>query len=113
MHDRRAAQISHLPHLLAVALVNSTTPETQKLAGGGFRDMTRIASGSPELWTEILSANADAVARELHQFTSGLRKLKGLLQNPDRPALKSALLATLKAAHDARSQIPEKRPPHS
>lgn len=70
-HDRAVALISHLPHLLAALLVESVlgeAPELGAFAGGGFRDSTRIASGSPEMWTEILLENRDAVREALRQF---------------------------------------------
>ena len=70
-HDRAVAQVSHLPHLISAILVESVlgaSPEVGKLAGGGFRDTTRIASGSAEMWTEILSENREAVREALAQF---------------------------------------------
>lgn len=68
VHDRIVAAISHVPHLLAVALVNvaqaveTEIPDTLKLAAGGFRDMTRIASAEYELWHDILLTNKTAIA---------------------------------------------------
>jgi prephenate dehydrogenase len=66
-HDRWVALVSHAPHLVAVAMAarlapSSVSPEALKLAGGGLRDVTRIAAGDSELWTQILSANAGPVA---------------------------------------------------
>jgi prephenate dehydrogenase len=111
-HDIRVAQVSHLPHLLAAALVNHVQhaePEALELVGGGFRDTTRIASGSPDLWAEILSANAEAVAHALQPFVKKLEDLEKHLRNPDKEELKQYLRAALKDAQDVRSRIPENR----
>ena len=54
VHDHAVAEISHMPHLVAAVMTSEVGEESLLLAGGGFRDTTRIASGSPELWTEIL-----------------------------------------------------------
>ena len=109
-HDRYVAQISHLPHLLAAALVCHASSEAHTLAGGGFRDTTRVASGSPELWIEILSANAEAVASELEALIVYLNALKSDLEGSLPRGVKSILLETLIAAHDARSQMIETNP---
>ncbi len=63
--------ISHLPHLIAALLVESVlgrSPELVEFAGGGFRDTTRVASGVPEMWTEILLENREAVREALAHF---------------------------------------------
>ncbi len=109
-HDGCVAQISHLPHLIAAALVQRVPETSIELAGGGFRDTTRVASGPPELWTEILSANARAVAHHLDLLIRDLQAVKTALEEPVKAESKSVLLATLKAAHDARSKLPKKRP---
>jgi prephenate dehydrogenase len=70
-HDRAVALISHLPHIVAAILTESilgTEPGAGQFAGGGFRDSTRIAGGSPDMWTEILLENRDAVRDALRQF---------------------------------------------
>ena len=79
------------------------------LAGGGFRDTTRVASGSPELWQEILDANSTKIAHHLDLILRDLQTLKTALESP-KAGGKSVLLATLKAAHDARAKLPSKRP---
>lgn len=74
-HDRAVARISHLPHLTAAALVMAVVDERASLAdlaGPGFRDSTRIASGLPEMWTEILMENRQAVASELRRLQDQL-----------------------------------------
>jgi prephenate dehydrogenase len=110
-HDRRVAQISHLPHLVAAALASRVSKEALELAGGGFRDTTRVAAAPPELWTEILSSNAKAVAQYLDLLIRDLEALKQGLEIPGAPAQKRLLIALLKAGHDVRSQLPEKHRP--
>src|SRR5277367_2871751 len=109
-HDHLIAGISHLPHLLAAALVNqAVTIGALELAGGGFRDTTRIASGSPELWAEILLGNGPAVAGQLDLLIAHLRGVETALRNPDKAVAKSLLLDMLKRAQDSRSQLLEKK----
>jgi prephenate dehydrogenase len=106
-HDDGVAQISHLPHLLAAALAGHVSDEALELAGGGFRDTTRVASGSPELWLEILLANAPKIAHHLDSLINDLQKLRSALETRG-PTGKSQLLAMLKAAHDNRAKLPAK-----
>jgi prephenate dehydrogenase len=109
-HDRMVAAISHIPHLLAAALVNHAVAFGDlELAAGGFRDTTRVASSSPELWAEILLANREAVGGQVDHLIRALRTIEDALRNPDRAAAKSLLLAMLKGAHDARSLLSVKR----
>ncbi|MBN1781289.1 prephenate dehydrogenase [bacterium] len=73
LHDRIAAAVSHLPQLLAVTLVNliskdSKSPLHLKLAAGGFRDMTRIASSPYDIWEDILETNQHAIAETMDEF---------------------------------------------
>jgi len=113
-HDQMVAAISHIPHLIAAALVNhAVTFGDLALAGGGFRDTTRIASGSPELWTEIFLANSEATSLQARHLIAQLIDLETALNNPDKAAAKTLLLATLKAARDARSLLSAKRPKRS
>jgi prephenate dehydrogenase len=105
-HDKMVAAVSHIPHLLASVLVNHAVEHGDlDLAAGGFRDTTRVASGSAELWTEILLANRDAVASQLNDLIRALQTLQAALRNGNDPDAKSELLAALKAAQDARSQF--------
>jgi prephenate dehydrogenase len=116
-HDQIVALISHLPHVTAAALTYWSSPgiqeqqkpgypHAQQFSGGGFRDLTRIASGSPDLWTEILLANGPAVGKSLLELASLLGQVAGMIENKD----KSALIALLRTAHAARQKLPEKRP---
>ena len=109
-HDASVAQISHLPHIAAAALAARVSGHAIELAGGGFRDTTRIASGSPELWAEILCANAGAVVPHLDRLISDLEQIRQSLQERDPARKKSLLLEALTAAHHARAKLVAKRP---
>jgi len=98
-HDRRVAQISHLPHALAAIIVQAAGAESLELAGRGFLDLTRIAGGDGLLWRDILMDNRDnmrvclaQVVLELQEFVSLLEPEKGeeLRQFLDRAAAKRA-----------------------
>jgi prephenate dehydrogenase len=100
-HDDYVAQISHLPHLIAAALADHSSAEAIKLAGGGFRDTTRVASGSPELWTGILSENRQKIEESLSRLITELEEVKKSLQANDKPSLHKFLTR----AHDQRSEF--------
>ncbi len=107
-HDRIAAVVSHLPQLLAVALMNQTAEEQAHdeaflhLAAGGFRDMTRIASSPFRLWRDILLANEGAILDALGRFTSLLRTLRNRLIEENLDALEDAF----ERARTLRETIP-------
>ncbi|HEY8531116.1 MAG TPA: prephenate dehydrogenase dimerization domain-containing protein, partial [Limnochorda sp.] len=86
-HDRLVAAVSHLPHLVAAALVLSlksqASPWVDRLAAGGFRDTTRIASGDPTLWRQILLGNREAVLDQVAFFQGVLEELAGALRRGD------------------------------
>jgi len=110
-HDIAVGAISHLPHLVAAALVNHTSGlDILELAGGGFRDTTRIASGSPELWTEILSANAPVMVIHIEKLIRNLQNAKEALENPEKPLSKSFLQTILQTAQQRRSEMAETNP---
>lgn len=109
-HDKMVAAVSHIPHLLASALVNHVIKHGDlDLAAGGFRDTTRVAAGSATLWNEILLANRHAVAAQLGFLLDELKTLQEALEKGDA-ASKSLLLAALKTAQDARSQFAARKP---
>ena len=86
-HDAVLATVSHLPHLLAFALVHEVarrenSAELFSFAAGGFRDFTRIASSHPEMWRDICVANRDRVLDELRRFSAKLDQVKALLERP-------------------------------
>ena len=79
-HDQSVALVSHLPHLVAAALAGLPEDAATECAGPGWRDMTRLAAGSPELWTEILSHNRQPVTYALRGMISRLGEVLGLLE---------------------------------
>ena len=93
-HDRLVASISHLPHLLAAALVRvvlGQTPEAGTFSGGGFRDTTRGSAGPEEMWTGILSDNSEAVSSQLGAFIEELESWKHALDTLDSNQLRAFL----------------------
>jgi len=91
-HDAVLAAVSHLPHALAFALVDmiaarADADELFSFAGAGFRDFTRIASSSPEMWRDICLANRDLVLAEGGAYREQLGVLEHYLQRGDGPAL--------------------------
>ena len=91
-HDQLVAKSSHLPHLLAAQLVNhvlggKSSSEQIALCATGFRDTTRIASGSPDMWRDIAIANRANLAKGLDQFIGELRSLQKSVRAGDEKAL--------------------------
>lgn len=85
-HDEIVAHVSHLPHLLASSLCSylaDQDPAWQHLSGGGLRDTTRVASGDPTLWRQILEQNREEVIRAIDGFERELHSLKSALLNRD------------------------------
>ena len=98
-HDRLLAEVSHLPHLAAAALVQAVRPEAEPLVGSGWRDATRIAGGDPGLWRDILMTNSGNVAAALERFRETLDALDDALARGDGDRIE-ALLADAKARRD-------------
>lgn len=90
-HDRILAHTSHVPHLAAAALMNLQTQETQPFCGGGFRDLTRVAEGDAELWTEICAENPGAIAAALRELSAQINQQAEWLEKTDLASLKSHL----------------------
>ena len=88
-HDYAVARISHFPHAMAsmVAMVGLSFEDIAELAGGGLRDTTRVAAGDPELWTEILLENRDAMQRSLTESIDELEKFQEILRKNDAVAM--------------------------
>ena len=107
-HDHLVAVVSHVPHLTAATLMGlaSTRAEEHaallRLAAGGFRDMTRVASGQPEIWLDICAENRPAILDALDELIEGLAAVRGIIGNDDR----EALLVRLTAARQARTNLP-------
>jgi prephenate dehydrogenase len=103
-HDLLVSHSSHLPHIVAAAMANlvldPARPEFQSaLCANGFRDATRIASGSPEMWRDIALANRKNLSQSLDAFISGLQKFQRALNKSDAKAI-SKFLETAKARRD-------------
>lgn len=111
LHDTIAAQVSHVPQLVAVALVGALASEEAtldtalELAAGGFRDMTRIASSPFEMWHDILALNADRTRKALGSMQRILSSMATLLESGHTDQLE----AFFQTAHDSRSRIPQAR----
>ncbi len=90
-HDRLVARISHAPHLAAAALMAMVDDNEARLAGGGLRDTTRIASGSPDLWVDICRSNREQVRRALDEYVQVLQRMADALRDGDLGELKNML----------------------
>jgi len=93
-HDELVAEVSHLPHLVASALVAhaAATPENGlSCTGPGWRDTTRVASGSPELWTEILATNRHAVSNAAVAFAARLLEAARYIREGDTERVQAFL----------------------
>ncbi|MDA0821537.1 MAG: prephenate dehydrogenase/arogenate dehydrogenase family protein [Proteobacteria bacterium] len=104
-HDNVLAATSHLPHMLAYALVDclssmNSSADIFKFAAGGFRDLTRIASSSPEMWCDIAIDNRDALLTALTSFSATYDDLVRALAAGDKDSLLK-LFARAKSARDA------------
>jgi prephenate dehydrogenase len=104
-HDRVFAAVSHLPHLLAYALVDDIArkPHTDLLfqyAASGFRDFTRIAGSSPEMWRDISLANREALLTELDAYLAQLTTMRSMLAAADGAALERVYANAQRARHE-------------
>ncbi|HEX7934567.1 MAG TPA: prephenate dehydrogenase/arogenate dehydrogenase family protein, partial [Paraburkholderia sp.] len=93
-HDRVFASVSHLPHVLSFALVEQilNSPDAAlkfSFAAGGFRDFTRIAASSPEMWRDVCVANRAALLDELDDYTAVLARLRTAIEAGDGAALEA------------------------
>jgi prephenate dehydrogenase len=95
-HDAAYAAVSHLPHLIAFALINSISGQGQgkdylSLAGPGFRDFTRIAASDPKMWRDILIANKEELLEQSKIFQNTLQDLEKLIATADGDALEDRI----------------------
>jgi len=103
-HDLLVSRSSHLPHVVAATLanlvLNPASPKTQaKLCANGFRDTTRIASGSPEMWRDIALANRKNISRSVDAIVAELKKFQSALKSGEAKALEK-IFATAKSRRD-------------
>jgi prephenate dehydrogenase len=99
-HDTTLARTSHLPHVVAAALAEAVPPNLYELAGTGFRDTTRIAGGSPELWVSILLENAESLLPALAAYGERFEEFRDAISRRDAEQLRK-LLENAKANRDA------------
>ncbi len=110
-HDAAVAQVSHLPHIVASSLVVTAigeTPEIASLAGAGFHDTTRVASGSPTMWTEIALQNREALRQPLASMAERLREVLAILDEMKH----EELLRFLEEAKELRDRARKTPPDH-
>ncbi len=106
-HDALVAMVSHLPQLAASTLMDVATANNNdqsvllRLAAGGFRDMTRIASSHPTIWTDICVANRDAIIDALDDYALGIARVRNLIDEGDL----DGLLELLERARTARRDL--------
>jgi len=111
LHDEIVGAISHLPHIIAVALVNQVHDYNENnelyrmLAAGGFRDITRIASSDPIIWRDILLSNRDVLLSLLRDWNQEVGGFISMLEGMDGPGIEKAF----EKANLFRSELPERR----
>jgi prephenate dehydrogenase len=103
-HDRIFAAVSHLPHLLSFALVSEiasreNAAELLGFAAGGFRDFTRIAASSPEMWRDIALQNRAALLSELDRYSAQLAVFRELIEKGEGPGLQRLMSEARTARH--------------
>ncbi len=107
-HDQVVAVVSHVPHLAAATLMGLASSRAEehaallRLAAGGFRDMTRIASGHPAIWLDICAENRDAIVEALDGLISGLHEMRDVVAADEREVLHRRL----QRAREARANLP-------
>lgn len=92
-HDRVFANISHLPHVMAAGLVNASDEDEMMFAGKGFLDSTRIASGPPTIWTDVLLANRENIAAGIDRAIAELSRLRAAIKAGRRQQIEQLLEA--------------------
>jgi prephenate dehydrogenase len=107
-HDMLVAVVSHVPHLTAATLMRLADERSEehrallRLAAGGFRDMTRIASGHPGIWPDICGENQAAIVEVIDELTAALHDMRQVVAKGDR----EGLLSVLEQARAARVNLP-------
>ena len=100
-HDRIYANVSHLPHVMAAALVNANKSEQLRFAGRGFMDTSRIASGPVNVWADVLLTNAGNIVKGIDRIICELSKLRTAAESGD----KSKVHRLLKKAREKRAAL--------
>lgn len=110
-HDRNVALVSHVPQVVSTILarrLGGAPDSAVALAGGGLRDTTRIASSDPELWVQILAANAEPVAAQLRAYRDDLDAAIAALDDPNAPGARRAIAELLAGGNAGVARIPGK-----
>lgn len=110
-HDRSVALMSHVPQLVASLLAARfvDAPDgSLRLAGQGVRDTTRIAASAPELWVQILGANAAPVVDVLDALADDLRDVADALREPEKPGARRAVAETIRRGNEGVERLPGK-----
>ena len=102
-HDRIFADVSHLPHITAAALINASDSAELRFAGKGFMDTSRIASGPANIWADVLLTNAANCAKGIDRVTRELARLKRAIRSGDIKRIERLL----DAARNKRSKLIE------
>lgn len=110
-HDAAFAAVSHLPHLLAFAYFSAVASQPggadfMAVAGPGFRDFTRIAGADPEMWRDVLLANAEAVLEQAGMFRTHLDALEFALRSRNPDALENLIRAASEGRRNWRQRSP-------
>ena len=112
-HDAAYAAVSHLPHLIAFALINGIIgqdhgKEYMSLAGPGFRDFSRIAASDPHMWRDILIANREELLAQSHIFQQSLRALEQLIATSNADGLEAMIEKASETRANWRISSPSK-----
>ncbi|MCU1425170.1 MAG: prephenate dehydrogenase [Microbacteriaceae bacterium] len=110
-HDRNVALVSHTPQVVSSLLARRLTDASDSaaaLAGQGLRDTTRIASSDPELWVQILRANAPSIVETLRAYRDDLDEVIGALEAPDAAGSRRTLAESLAGGNAGVSRLPGK-----
>ncbi|MGM0124267.1 prephenate dehydrogenase [Enterococcus sp. AZ194] len=107
-HDEITGMLSHLPHIIAAGLVNQSDrfnqvfPRSRQLAAGGFRDITRIASSDPTMWTDILLSNREALLHKIEEWETTIEEVRTWIEERDE----QSIYRYFEAAKETRDQLP-------
>ncbi|EMV4723032.1 prephenate dehydrogenase, partial [Listeria monocytogenes] len=107
-HDEITGMLSHLPHIVAAALVNQTQSFTEehpaafRLAAGGFRDITRVASSDPRMWTDISISNKKTLTKQLTIWRDSMNQALEMLESEDA----TSIYAFFDGAKEFRDSLP-------
>jgi prephenate dehydrogenase len=112
-HDAAFAAVSHLPHLIAFALMNGITGQANgkdflSLAGPGFRDFTRIAASDPKMWRDVLLANKQELLEQSSAFQRALQSMELMISNNNGEALEQSIAGASRARAGWRMGFPKK-----